>query len=469
MSMSRSSSIQRVLWLVLFLNLAVTAIKLIVGFASGALAVVADGFHSIVDSSSNLIGLVGVWIAARPADSDHPYGHEKYETIATLSIGGMLLVASFEIGKSVVGRLFGGQAEPEISLVTIGLMALTFVVNVGVTVYETRAGKRLNSDILLADAAHTRADLFVTLSVIASLIGARFGFQWLDPVVAGLVVILLVRAAYGILRSASNVLTDAAVADPEVVRRSALAVPGVRWVTKVRSRGRTDAAFVDMHVKVDPAMDTAQAHALASEVERRVRAEVPGVVDTVVHIEPARPPDNELPPWEHIAFTLRGLADGMGIGLHDLHAHIEKDGRYALEMHMEVEAALTLGAAHALVDEFERRALTALPEVETIITHIEPLPSALPGEVGDIERNAVLLQSVASIANELAGPGAGHNVELHNLDGHLTATLHITQPASTPLTEAHALAERIESQLHTREAWLHRVVVHVEPPEDTGH
>jgi divalent metal cation (Fe/Co/Zn/Cd) transporter len=155
----------------------------------------------------------------------------------------------------------------------------------------------------------------------------------------------------------------------------------------------------------------------------------------------------------------------MGIGVHDLHAHIEREGGYALEMHMEVDATLTLGAAHALVDEFERRALAARPDIRSIITHIEPLPSALPDETGDIERSATLRQEIIAVANELAGAGACHNVELHHIDGHLTATLHLTQPANEPLIQAHALAERIESELHTREAWLHRVVVHVEPPE----
>jgi len=460
---NRSQSIRRVLWITLALNLAVTLIKLIVGLTSGSLSVIADAFHSLVDSSSNIIGLVGVWISGRPADSNHPYGHYKYETVAALSIGGMLFVAAFEIGKGVVERFFGSLPAPIVTPLTLGLMAFTFVVNLGITAYETREGQRLQSEILLADAAHTRTDLFVTLSVIGSLIGARWGATWLDPLVAAGVVVLLFRAAYAILRSTSYVLTDAAIANPAEVTRIALGVPGVHSVDSVRSRGRTDAGYLDLHIQVNPAMDADHAHNIASEVERRIATALPGIVDTVVHIEPGRSPAHSL--WEDISLKLHGIALGLGVGLHDLHAHAEHEGGYSVEMHVEVDAGLTLGAAHTLVDEFERRIREAEPELRSVVTHIEPLPIELPDESGEIKRTIELRERITTLADGLAGSGACHNVELHNIAGHLTATLHVAQPADKPLTEAHALAEAIERKLHAHVHRLHRVVVHVEPPE----
>ena len=461
---SRSASIRRVLWLVLALNLAVTLIKLIVGLASGALSVIADAFHSLVDSSANIIGLVGVWVGARPADYNHPYGHHKYETVAALGIGGMLLVAAFEIGRGVVERFLGASAPPDVTPITLGLMALTFVVNLGITAYETRAGRRLQSDLLLADAAHTRTDLLVTLSVMASLIGTRYGAAWLDPLVAGLVVILLVRAAYGILRSTSYVLTDAAIANPDEVKRIVLSVPGVHSVESVRSRGRADAGYVDLNVRVNPAMDADHAHNIASEVERRITEAMPGILEAVVHIEPGRA-NPAASRWEDISLKLRSLADGLGLGLHDLHAHAEDDSSFSIEMHVEVDASLTLGAAHAAADRFERRVREAMPELRSIVTHIEPLPTDLPDEAGQIKRTAELRERITALADSLAGGGACHSVKLHNVGGHLTATLHVAQSADRPLTEAHALAEAIERKLHAHIHRLHRVVVHVEPPE----
>jgi len=465
-TLSHTHSVRRVLWIVLALNLSVTFIKITVGLASGALSVIADGVHSIVDSSSNVIGLIGVWVGARPADENHPYGHHKYETIAAMGIGAMLIVAGIEIGRGVIARLTGRSAAPEITPLTLGLMAVTFAVNLAIVAYETRAGRQLQSDILLADAAHTRTDLFVTLSVLISLIGARFGLVWLDPLVAGFVVLLLFRAAFSIVRSTSYVLTDTAVANPKDVERIALGVPGVNRVSGVRSRGRRDAIYVDLHVKVDPAMDTDQAHGVASEVEHRISTALPNVVDTLVHIEPARV-ETGLTPWEELFFKLRSLADGLGIGLHDFHAHAERGGGYSIELHLEVEADLTLGQAHDHADQFEARVRQDLPEVRSLVTHIEPLPASLPDEASRMARtrDIGLRHRIMTLADQIAGAGSCHNVELHNVGGHLTATLHVTQPADKPLIEAHALAEQIERQLHAHEPALHRVVVHVEPPE----
>jgi cation diffusion facilitator family transporter len=461
-SNDRTAQVQRVLWIVLTLNITVTIIKLIVGFASGALSVIADGFHSVVDSSSNIIGLFGVRIGARPPDKNHPYGHHKYETIAAMSIGALLMVAGYEIGRGVIERLRGAAPPPEISGLTLGLMAFTILFNVAIVWYETRAGRHLRSPVLLADAAHTRTDLFVTLSVIASLIGTQLGWAWLDPLVAGGVVILLFRAAFGILRATSNVLTDVATADPQAVERIARDVPGVCDVHTIRSRGSADAMYVDLNVLVDPAMDTAQAHAIASEVEQRIAGALPGVVEALVHVEPREAAGT---PWEGIAHRLRAIADALGLGLHDLHAHAEKEGGYSLEMHLEVAADLTLGEAHARADEFERRVRAALPEVRSLVTHLEPLPDELPDEAGYMAWMGELRSRVTRLADGVAGEGACHQVELHNVGGHITATLHVTQPAAQPLTEAHQLAEKIERALHAQELRLHRVVVHVEPPE----
>jgi divalent metal cation (Fe/Co/Zn/Cd) transporter len=292
--------------------------------------------------------------------------------------------------------------------------------------------------------------------------GALLGWGWLDTVVAGLVVLLLVRAAFGILWSTTRTLTDVAVVNPTDVERIARGVPGVAAASDVRSRGRADAAYVDLHVKVHPAMTATQAHNVASEVEQRVASELPGVMETLVHVEPR---ESARTPWEALAHTLRGLADGLGLGLHDLHAHAEKAGGYSLEMHLEIDAALTLGEAHARADEFERRVRAALPEVRGLVTHIEPLPTELPDETGTVARRADLRRRITQFADSVAGPGACHDVQLHNVGGHLTATLHVTQPADQPLTRAHALAEEIQQRLQAEVAGLHRVVVHVEPPE----
>ncbi len=461
--MIRSQQVQRVLLVVLGLNVLITLIKLMIGFATGALSVIADGFHSIIDSSSNLIGLAGLWLAARPPDANHPYGHRKYETIATLAIGGMLLLVSWEIARGIFER-FTAATALEVAPLDIVLMAATFFVNLVIVFYETRRGRTLASDILLADAAHTRTDLFVTISVVVSLIAARAGLDWVDLVVAGAVVVLIIHAAYQIIRRTAYILTDASIIEPDLIEKIAAAVPGVRFVHRARSRGSSEAAYVDVHVKVDPAMSTHQAHAIASEVERRLTTQLAGIVDAVIHIEPAlAPAPNE---WETVATRARAEADALGVGIHDLHIHQEKSGGYSLELHVEVPAQLCVGEAHLIADQLESRIRAAIPRVEGVTSHIEPLPVAVPDEeIRSEAQFGAFGQRITALTDSVAGPGAAHAVKVHRIDGHLTATIHLTLPAAEPLTRAHALAEEVERALLAGLPQLKRVVVHVEPPE----
>ena len=215
------NAVARVLLQVLIANLLVAGVKIFLGISTGALAVVADGFHSLVDSSSNLIGLASIRLADRPADEKYPYGYWRYETIGALAIGVMLLVAAIELGRAILDRIFGGGQPPEPNLLIIAVFALTIPVNLGIVIYETRAGKRLNSAILLADASHTRSDLLITGSVLVSLIAAAFGYTGLDVIVTGVVLVLILRAAFRILIETSRWLTDAGFADVTEVEQIA--------------------------------------------------------------------------------------------------------------------------------------------------------------------------------------------------------------------------------------------------------
>ncbi len=460
--MTRTQHIQRVLWIILALNIVITIIKLAVGFATGALSVIADGTHSVVDSSSNIIGLAGLWIASRPPDENHPYGHRKYETVATLAIGAMLLLVSWEIVQGIIERVTSGST-PTIQTLDIVIMAATFVFNLIIVLYETREGKRLGSDILLADATHTRTDLFVTISVVISLVATQFGFGWVDVMVASGVVLFIVKAAFDILRQTSYTLTDASVIDPKRIERSALTVNGVKFADRVRSRGSVGDTYVDLHISVDHAMSTDQAHAIATEVERKIISDVEGVVDAVVHIEPAR---ERISDWEAIMVRARAEADALGISVHDIHAHLEMNGDYAIEMHVEVPAHLSLGEAHAIADELEKRVCKAIPRVSDVTTHLEPLEPEVPSEEGESEEELNLLtKRIAQIADSVAGSGAAHAIHLHRVEGHLTTTIHVTQPASSTLAEAHELAEEVDRRILNQLPQIKRVVVHVEPPE----
>ena len=283
---SRIGGIRRVLWAILVLNIAVAAAKLLWGLASGSAAMQADGFHSFFDGASNVVGLVGMGMAARPADKDHPYGHGKYETYASAAIGAMLLLAAYRVGSSAVAELTQGAAPPRVGVVSFAIMLVTLAVNIGVTLWERRAGQRLGSEILIADANHTTSDIFVSIGVVFSLVLVRMGFAKADPIVAVLVAGAIVYTALGVFRQASATLSDSARIPAPDICTIAETVDGVKGCHHIRTRGSAAEVYVDLHVQVDSSLSVAEGHAIAEAVERVLCQQFGQVVDAIVHLEP---------------------------------------------------------------------------------------------------------------------------------------------------------------------------------------
>ena len=459
-----ATSVKRVLLGILALNLSVTSIKFLVGALTGSIAVLADAFNSLIDSSANVIGLLGMQVAADPPDLEHPYGHRKYETIAAMGIGGLMLAAGWEVLQDVFNRLAGSQ-PPTVTPIALGLILLTLPINVFVVRYEGRRGRELGSDVLQADATSTRINIFVSLAALTGLLGSVAGLPWLDIVVAVGIVAYVAAAAYRIIRDTSAVLADSAVIDPHVVEDIARQVPGVWFATKVRSRGREDDVHVDLHVRVDPAMATEQAHAIATEVERRILDKIPGVVDAVVYIEPGQ--QVPLSEWEVLAVHLRALADGLGLGVHNLHVDVLDDG-YIVDVDVEMDATLSLDASHRLVTEFEARARADIPRLVEIITHIEPIaPGDHPQPIVGEEAEQLHAQIVA-VADRVCGDGMAHHLILRHshLPDRIDVSLHCVVPGSTSLPDAHLVAEAVERNLRAALPQLEHVTIHVEPPEE---
>ena len=275
--------VRRVLTVVLALNLAVALGKLVAGAAANSLSVVGDGLHSGVDALANVVALVVLRLSTAPPDEDHPYGHSRYETLAAFVLSALLLLTAFELGRAAILRLFDPQ-QAHVTGVTFAVMLATMAVNVGVTVYEGRVARRYGSEILEADAAHTRADVYVSSAVLGGLLLAPLGMAFLDPLLALGVALFIAWSSYKVFRSVMPILTDRIVFDPVEVARVVKGVPGVTSVHDIRSRGAPREAFVQMHLVVDRE-DVAGAHAVADEVERRLAAEL-GVKEVFVHVEP---------------------------------------------------------------------------------------------------------------------------------------------------------------------------------------
>jgi cation diffusion facilitator family transporter len=275
-----------VLLTILGLNIAVAIAKLALGLVIGSLAMSADGVHSFLDGASNVVALIGLAVAARPPDQDHPYGHQRFETLTSLAIAGFMLLALFGILSGAWNRFQGG-GSPEISALAFAVMGVTIAVNVMVVLWERREARKLASSLLLADAKHTLSDLLVSFSVVTSLILVALGVTQADLIISLLIAGLIAWGAWTIVRDASLTLTDTVAEKPQHIEQAALSVSGVRGVHAVRSRGGDGRIWVDLHIQVDPEMKVDEAHDIASAVAARVGAESDRPADVTVHVEPA--------------------------------------------------------------------------------------------------------------------------------------------------------------------------------------
>ena len=266
--------------------MAVSAAKIIVGTLAGSMAMVADGYHSLTDGGNNIAGLVVTGYAYAPPDEGHPYGHRKFETAATLGLALALLSVSYHLIVEALSRHAAAEL-PEIGPLAWAVMIVTLVVNMFVASYEARQGRKLQSSYLIADSAHTRSDIYVTLGVIASFAGARAGVVWMDGLVSIGIAVYIAYLGVQILVGSFHTLTDRAVIPAEALAPIVRAVPGVIDCREIRTRGGPGSVHVDLIVHVDGAMPLRDAHDIADWIEAALMMQRPDIVDVVVHLEPA--------------------------------------------------------------------------------------------------------------------------------------------------------------------------------------
>jgi cation diffusion facilitator family transporter len=280
--------IKWVLWVILFANLAVAGVKIVIGQLIQSASLTADGFHSLTDGISNVVGLIGIEFAAHPTDEKHPYGHRKYEFITGLFIGFMLLIIAAIVLYEAASK-FAHPVTPEITVVSLVALIATLIINIFVCIYEYRQGQKLGSAVLISDSFHTRSDVYVSISVLLTLLGIKFGLPpIIDPIASLVVAAFIIHAAFLIIRSTSEVLVDKAVADTGRIREIALGFAEVRGVHDIRSRGTDQELYIDMHILIDPTVGIAQSHRLCHAVEQKICQELQVSARVMIHIEPYR-------------------------------------------------------------------------------------------------------------------------------------------------------------------------------------
>jgi cation diffusion facilitator family transporter len=453
--------IRLVLLVTMLLNFAATAIKLTAGIVTGALSVVADALDSLFDGISNLAGLVGLNLASKPPDADHPYGHRKFETIAALSIAFLLFLTSWQLLQTAWERWWS-DVVPDINMWTAAALLVSMLIQAATSIYELRQGRELKSEVLVADALHTRASILISLSVLGGLLLVSLGYPKADPLLAVFVAIMIAKIGIDILRETLPVLVDRAAFDPRQIADVVGEVGGIESFHRVRSRGAVGSAAVDLHMRVSPEKTVREANAIADEVRRRLLA-LEGVSDVTIHIEAQRQPEQEA---DDLMATIKHAAAELGLTIHEVWVHRYGEDLY-LEMHVGVDPQLSLGEAHELVDQLERDTQKRLPEIKWVHTHIE----LATGQVQQANEEAIQVTSQIRLEVERAVATVPHVFNPHNIrlhrnpaDGNrVYMSLECTIAPEIPVTQAHQLASQLEGELNRRLVEVADVSVHLEP------
>lgn len=286
MSKTNYKNIKRVLYFLLLANLFVTIAKIVIGYTSKSMALSSDGFHSLSDSANNIIGIISITIASKPEDKEHPYGHKKFETMASLIICVVLTFIAYNIVVKSISKI-SNPSIMEISFQSLIILIGTVVINIFVATYEKKKGQEYNSSFLIADSIHTKSDVFISIGVITTLICIKIGIPPVIDIIVSLVVSLFILyAAYEIFIEATSILTDKVAIKNEDVKEVINEFSEIKSVHKIRSRGFKDNIFLDMHILVDNNLNVDQVHQLVHEVENKFREKLNTTVDLVIHVEP---------------------------------------------------------------------------------------------------------------------------------------------------------------------------------------
>ena len=430
--------------------IALIAIKLSVGLASGSLGLVSEALHSGTDLVAALLTLFAIGVAGRPADQGHQYGHGKAEHLAALAEAGVLGLVSVAVAALAVARLLGAiDLQVETAWWVFAAIGVVLTLDLLRTVASYRGARRYGSEALRSNALHFGSDFVGTLAVLAGLVATSAGHPQGDSIAALFVAALVLAAATRLIRRNVDVLMDRAPAAAEEAARLAIAgvEPAVE-LSRLRLRQAGGSTFADVVIAVSPAAPVGQGHTIADRVEAALERVLPGS-DVVVHVEP-REREEALRERAHAA----ALSVPRVSEIHNL-SLVTLDGATDLSLHVKLPGELTLEEAHEVAEEVERAISAAVPEIGLIQTHLEPLKEASPAE--ELEP-----REVERIVRELSGSSPRAVRVLRTADG-LVALLTLGLDPESTLASAHARASEVEERLRAEHPEIADVIVHTEP------
>ena len=281
-SAQRDKRVRRVILIEGSANLLVLILKTIVGLSTGSMGILADAIHSLTDLTNNVIAWFVIHFSSLPADREHPYGHRKFETLAVFILASILVVLAFEL---ILNAIRKEQTEVATSGIELVIMLGVLVINIVITIWQHRWAKRLDSDILRADATHTFADVLITSVVIGGWQLSAMGYAWVDRLCAIGVALLVFYLAYSLFRRAVPVLIDQYAIDPQDLSHIIRNVNGVKDVYRIRSRWIGKTCAVDLVISVDPTLSTEASHDITDKIESIIEKRF-DTSDISIHVEP---------------------------------------------------------------------------------------------------------------------------------------------------------------------------------------
>lgn len=452
-----------------FAGLVLTGIKLVVGILTGSLGILAEAAHSGLDLLAALITYTAVRVSDRPPDATHPYGHGKVENLSALAETILLLITCAWIIYEAVNRLLFKAVEIDANAWAFAVMAISIIVDFNRSRALQRTAERHDSQALEADALHFRTDIWSSTVVIAGLAIVRLT-QWFgwppalvnaDAVAALGVAVIVIYVSLQLGRRSIAVLLDAAPEGlAQEIRSQVEGVEGVTVCRQVRMRRAGARTFADIVVEIDADASFERAHEITHAVEGVVHR-LCREADVVVHYEPSEERAG-------LASRIKGIAKSMGADAHSIWAR-EIDGRYHVELHLEVERGASLEEGHDLASRLETGIKEAVPEVAKVVAHIEPVGDIKGSGISLISReHAEVVDKIVALTDALTVPGACYDVTVWEEDAGLAASLHCSFCPAVSVEGAHDLSEELEARLRAEIADLQRVVIHLEPPASAG-
>jgi cation diffusion facilitator family transporter len=444
-----------------------TLMKIVVGVMTHSLGILAEAAHSALDLVAAGVTFFAVKYADRPADRGHTYGHGKIENLSALFETFLLLVTCAWIIYEAIDRLFFNPVAVEATFWSFLVMAISITVDISRSRMLDRVAKKYSSQALEADALHFSTDIWSSAVVLGGLaliwIAERMGIPWLAKadaiaalVVAGIVIYVSLQLGR---RAVAEIIDEVPETLQEEITRAA-SIPGVQEVRQVRVRRSGAKYFIDLTLTTSRTRSSEQVHLLTQQVQESVRRLLPDA-SILVHTVPVQMDDEEL------SESLRVLAARYNLGVHHIHT-FDLDERKILILHLDVQEELHIEQAHTLADTFENAVLAAYPDIQQVITHLEPTfrqregtGSVVPADLsGSVEAAILGLSRLSDV------PCRIHDIAIMNRQGKLEVTFHLGLPSEMPITQAHELTALMERQLKEQVPDLDHVFIHVEPPEE---